>query len=97
MLSPPPPCPALQAEMNDILRDAAAKLSAAKDAGGKGTGGGRAGSDPALRSAYDREKAAAASEFEAFKKRAAARERDLQSEHNERLTGLKVPRCDVAL
>ncbi len=39
---------------------------------------------------YDREKATALAELEAFKKRASAREKELLSEHNDRLTGLKV-------
>ncbi len=82
----------LQEEMADVLRDAAAKLNTLKETVSKQKDGGGK-SDAVVRAMterHEREKAATSAEFDAFRKRAAAREKELQSDFNERLTTIKV-------
>ena len=78
--------------MADVLRDAAAKLNALKESVGKqkDSGGKSEAVVKALTERHEREKAATAAEFDAFRKRAAAREKEMQSDFNERLTTVKV-------
>jgi hypothetical protein len=84
---------ACQAEVADILRDAAMKLNAFKDSakgGGGAAGKGGEAAVKALTERLDKEKAAALGELDAVRKRFAVREREIATEYNEKLTGLRV-------
>ncbi len=84
--------PFVQAEVDDILRDAASKLNKFKEMAQKQREGGGA-SDAlvkALTDRHERDRLVATAELESIRKQYAAKEKDLESEYAEKLSSVKV-------
>ena len=83
-----------QAEIDDILRDASSKLNKFKEFMQKSKdSGGSDAATKALADRHERDKAAALSELETIKAKYAAREKELESAHAEKISLMKVCSC----